>query len=69
MNANVGLIDRIVRIVIGVALIATPFRSVSSTGWNWVVDRCHSATTAIFSICPAYSLLGLSTCSTKVPSH
>ena len=37
MNANVGLIDRIVRIVIGVALIASPFRSVSraraGTGW------------------------------------
>jgi hypothetical protein len=71
MNANVGLIDRIVRIVIGVALIAYAIPiGFPSTGWNWVGwIGVIPLLTAVFSICPAYSLLGLSTCSTKVPSH
>ena len=37
MNANMGLIDRIVRIVIGVALIACAIPiGFPNTGWNWV---------------------------------
>ena len=71
MNANVGLIDRIVRIVIGVALIAYAIPiGFQSTGWNWVGwIGVIPLLTAVLSICPAYSLLELSACSTKVPSH
>jgi hypothetical protein len=71
MTANVGLIDRIVRIAIGVALIAYAIPiGFPSTGWNWVGwIGVIPLLTAIFSFCPAYSLLGLSTCSAKAPSH
>jgi hypothetical protein len=71
MTANVGLIDRIVRIAIGVALIAYAIPiGFPSTGWNWVGwVGVIPLLTAVFSICPAYSLLGLSTCSTKAPGH
>jgi hypothetical protein len=71
MNANVGTIDRIVRIAIGVLLIAYAIPiGFPSTGWNWVGwIGVVSILTAIFGICPAYSLIGLSTCTPKGASR
>jgi hypothetical protein len=67
MSVNMGLIDRLVRAAIGLVLIAytIPF-GFASTGWNWVgwIGIVPLAT-AIFGMCPLYSLLGLSTCPTK----
>jgi sulfite exporter TauE/SafE len=63
MTANVGTFDRIARVVVGVALIAfalgyiAPGVSWSWVGWIGVVPIL----TAVFAICPAYSLLGCST--------
>jgi Protein of unknown function (DUF2892) len=71
MNENVGMIDRFVRIVAGVALIAyaVPI-GFPSTGWNWVGwIGVIPLVTAVFGICPAYTLLGLSTCSVKAPGR
>jgi hypothetical protein len=68
--SNVGSVDRIVRIVVGVVLIAYAIPiGFHQTGWNWtgwigVVPLL----TAIFGYCPAYSLFGISTCSAKQPS-
>ena len=62
MSVNVGTFDRIARIVLGVALIGfalgyiAPGSSWSWVGWIGVVPIL----TAIFSTCPAYSLLGIS---------
>ena len=37
MNANVGMIDRVVRVVVGLLLIAYAIPiGFPSTGWNWV---------------------------------
>jgi ABC-type uncharacterized transport system permease subunit len=71
MTANIGSIDRMARIVIGVVLIAYAIPTgFPSTGWNWVGwIGVIPVLTAIFGSCPAYSLLGLSTCSTKAASH
>ena len=63
MTANVGTLDRIARIVVGVALIAfalgyiAPGISWSWVGWIGVVPIL----TALFGTCPAYSLFGMST--------
>jgi sulfite exporter TauE/SafE len=63
MTANVGILDRIARIVVGAALIAfalgyiAPGSSWSWVGWVGVVPIL----TALFSSCPAYSLFGIST--------
>ena len=63
MNSNVGTIDRIVRIVVGLLLIAYAIPiGFSSTGWNWVGwIGVVPILTAILGYCPAYTIVGLST--------
>ncbi|WP_421881034.1 YgaP family membrane protein [Methylibium sp.] len=62
MNANVGTLDRGVRIVVGVALIAaTVAGAIGPWGWLGVVPIA----TGLFRFCPAYLPLGLNTCSTR----
>jgi hypothetical protein len=64
MTANVGMIDRVIRIVVGILLIAFALRvGFPETGWNWIGwIGVVPILTAIFGYCPAYSLIGLSTC-------
>jgi hypothetical protein len=71
MTANIGLVERIARIVVGVALIAFAIPiGFPSTGWNWVGwIGVIPVLTGLFGVCPAYSLLGLSTCSVKAPAR
>jgi hypothetical protein len=63
--ANVGTIDRIIRVCIGLALIAWALNYIfPNTGWNWVGwIGVVPILTAVFATCPGYSLLGLSTSS------
>lgn len=59
---NVGTIDRIVRIVVGLALLAAFFLSPeSSLRWLYLIGIVPLAT-GLFSTCPLYSILGISTC-------
>lgn len=68
MTTNTGSLDRILRAIVGFALIAFALGFVGAgSGWNWlgwlgVVPLL----TAVFGTCPVYSLLGISTCSAKV---
>ncbi|MCX7341631.1 MAG: DUF2892 domain-containing protein [Hyphomicrobiales bacterium] len=64
MTTNVGTIDRVFRSIIGVALIAFALGYIMpATGWNWVGwIGIVPIVTAVFGTCPAYTLLGLSTC-------
>lgn len=64
MPKNVGIVDRVVRIVIGVVLIAYAIPlGFPVTGWNWVGwVGVVPLITGIFGMCPAYRLIGLSTC-------
>lgn len=62
MNTNIGGLDRALRVIVGVALIA--FALVSTmpfawVGWIGVVPLA----TAMLGWCPAYSMIGVSTCS------
>lgn len=62
MKANVGGIDRIARIVVGIVLIALVFVGPQTIyGWIGVVPLL----TGLIGFCPAYLPLGLSTCGTK----
>ena len=62
MKANVGSIDRILRIVVGVGLIALVFVGPKTPlGWIGIVPLL----TAFVSFCPLYSLLGVNTCAAK----
>jgi hypothetical protein len=64
VSANVGMIDRLARVLIGVLLIAYAIPiGFPTTGWNWVGwFGFIPLATAVFGICPLYSLVGLSTC-------
>jgi hypothetical protein len=58
-SANVGGLDRILRIVAGLALIALALTgTVGVWGWIGVVPLA----TGLFRVCPAYTLLGVRTC-------
>jgi hypothetical protein len=60
MKANVGGIDRILRIVAGLALIA--LAAVGTVGlWGYIVGAIVLAT-GLFRFCGAYTLLGINTC-------
>jgi Protein of unknown function (DUF2892) len=67
MHVNVGMIDRIARIVIGLVLIAYAIPiGFPQTGWNWIGwIGVIPIVTALLGICPAYSLFGISTCAAK----
>ncbi len=59
MTVNVGNIDRIVRIVGGLALIGL---AITGTIGVWGYIGVVPLLTALFRVCPAYSLLGINTC-------
>ncbi|MBX9738973.1 MAG: DUF2892 domain-containing protein [Beijerinckiaceae bacterium] len=65
MTKNVGGLDRLLRVAIGLLLIAYAIPiGFPQTGWNWVGwIGVVPLLTALVGSCPAYSLLGMSTCS------
>ena len=62
MEKNVGSIDRIARIVLGLVLISLVFVG-PQTPWGWI--GVVPLLTALVGWCPAYRLLGIRTCSTR----
>ncbi|TFW72651.1 DUF2892 domain-containing protein [Methylotenera oryzisoli] len=62
MKANIGGIDRTIRIVAGLALIAWALFANGPT-WAWI--GLVPLATGLINFCPAYGLLGMSTCKTK----
>jgi hypothetical protein len=61
MKQNVGSIDRVIRAILGIAIIAA---GVYYQNW-WGAIGAIPLVTAIIGWCPPYALLGLSTCKTK----
>jgi hypothetical protein len=63
---NVGTLDRILRIVVGLALIAGFFLNSEAGSWRWLyLLGVVPLLTGLLSTCPLYSLLGISTCPAK----
>jgi len=57
-KTNVGSVDRVLRIVVGIVLIALVFVGPKTPlGWIGIVPLV----TGLFSTCPLYSLIGLNT--------
>lgn len=64
MKVNVGTMDRVLRIVVGLILIALAATgTVGWWGWLGVVPLL----TGLFRFCPLYMPLGISTCPMKKP--
>ena len=62
MTQNVGNIDRILRIVAGLVLLSLIF--IGPKTW-WGLLGIVPLATAFMRTCPAYSILGVSTCERK----
>ena len=66
MTANVGGIDKILRIVVGLALIAFALLGPATISWKWIGwVGVVPLLTGLFNFCPFYPLLGLNTCPMK----
>lgn len=62
MPRNVGNIERVIRVIAGLVLIALAVNgTVGWWGWLGVVPLA----TGLIGWCPPYSLLGINTCSVK----
>ena len=61
MKANVGGIDRILRIAAGIGLLAF-FALGEGTARYWGLVGLVPLAPGLFGFCPAYPLLGLNTC-------
>jgi len=62
MKYNVGGIDRILRISVGIVLVVLAANGmVGWWGWLGLIPMA----TGIFRFCPAYPLLGISSCGTS----
>jgi hypothetical protein len=61
MKGNVGSIDRMLRIVVGIGLLALFFVLEGNARYLGLIGLVPLAT-GLFRFCPAYALFGLSTC-------
>lgn len=56
---NIGNVDRILRVVVGAALVSLVFWG-PQTNWGWV--GLIPLITGFVSFCPLYRIMGVSTC-------
>ncbi len=59
---NVGNTDRLLRIIVGLVLIALVFVG-PKTAWGWI--GIVPLVTGVVTYCPLYSLFGLNSCKKK----
>jgi hypothetical protein len=59
MKVNEGVVDRAIRVVVGVALIGL---AIAGTLGPWAYIGVVPLVTGAIGLCPLYSLLGVSTC-------
>ena len=57
MNKNIGNVDRLIRIIIGIVLIALTLNgNIGAWGWIGIIPLA----TALINFCPLYRILGFS---------
>jgi uncharacterized membrane protein len=63
MKMNEGPVDRIIRVIVGIALVALGLLGVASGVWMWVAYLLGAIllVTGIVGFCPLYKLFKLST--------
>jgi hypothetical protein len=61
MTKNMGIVDRVIRVIIGLALLWYAVLA-APTGYNWIGwIGVIPLVTALAGICPLYAILGVST--------
>lgn len=67
MKTNEGMVDRGIRVILGIALIAFAIPvGFPETGWNWIGwIGIVPLLTGLIGWCPIYSAMGVSTCPSK----
>ena len=63
MKRNIGGVDKVVRIAAGLALLSLIFIVEGNARWFGLIGLMPLVT-AFVGWCPAYSIIGVSTCST-----
>lgn len=63
MKTNVGTIDRIIRVLLGLGLLSLVFLVEGGARWFGLIGLVPLLTAAV-GYCPPYALLGIDTCST-----
>ncbi len=66
MNTNEGLLDRVIRIIIGLVLIALAVTGRWSP-WGWI--GVLPLTTGLVGFCGLYQILGIKTCPVRAEKH
>ncbi|MEO1198735.1 MAG: DUF2892 domain-containing protein [Pseudomonadota bacterium] len=62
LTKNVGTIDKVLRVVAGIALLAFAFFGPADMAWKWLgLIGIVPLATAFMGSCPAYSILGVRT--------
>jgi len=64
MKANVGGVDKILRIVVGLGLLSLILILQGDARW-WGLIGLVPLLTGLVNFCPLYSMIGVSTCPTK----
>ena len=69
MVKNMGTVDRVVRVALGIALLAFALFGPADIGWKWIgFIGIVPLATSVVSFCPAYRLLGIRTCTPETAS-
>ena len=63
MKANVGNIDRVLRVIVGIALLSLFFILEGNAKWFGLIGIVPLLTAGM-GFCPLYAVLGLNTCPT-----
>ena len=61
LKVNEGTIDRTLRVLLGIALVALAI----TKGWMWAWIGVVPILTGATGVCPLYAMLGINTCGVK----
>lgn len=61
MSSNVGGVDRVLRFLVGLAILSAIFWYPGEARWFGLIGLVPLAT-ALFRFCPLYSVVGISSC-------
>jgi len=63
-RTNIGTADRMIRILLGLALLSVPLWYAGELRWYGLIGAVPLLT-ALFRFCPLYTLIGVNTCAVR----